>query len=183
MLKKGEENNLDWIYKNKDSGQVAAAASLGMLLLWNIDSGFEILDKYMEQPNDLIRAGAYMAVGLVNSGIRNTNDPVYALLSEGLQKENETEKIGALMGLAFTYAGSNRQDIITDIHDLILDLNNSIEICAIATLTVGLIGVGTMNGESIETFVTALMTRDKSDLDNPYARYIALALGLLFFGQ
>jgi len=69
MMKEGEEQ--DWIFKNKDYGQIAATASVGMLLLWNIDQGFEKLDKYMESTNDLIWAGSYLAVGLVNSGIRN----------------------------------------------------------------------------------------------------------------
>jgi 26S proteasome regulatory subunit N1 len=31
--------NADWVFKNKDDGQTAAAASLGMLLLWDIDEG------------------------------------------------------------------------------------------------------------------------------------------------
>jgi len=52
MMKEGEEQ--DWIFKNKDYGQIAATASVGMLLLWNIDQGFEKLDKYMESTNDLI---------------------------------------------------------------------------------------------------------------------------------
>ena len=82
ILMKGEDQ--DWIYKNKDSGQIAATASVGLLLLWNIDEGFDKIDKYMESPNDLIKAGAYMAVGLVNSGIRNQNDPVNLLLIDKL---------------------------------------------------------------------------------------------------
>lgn len=52
LMKEGE--NSEWIYNHKDSGQMAAAASLGMLLLWNIDEGFDKLDKYLEVPNDLI---------------------------------------------------------------------------------------------------------------------------------
>jgi len=33
------ENKENWIYKNKDAGMLAAAASLGMILLWDIDEG------------------------------------------------------------------------------------------------------------------------------------------------
>jgi len=33
------ENTEDWIFKTKEDGQTAAAASLGMLLLWDIDEG------------------------------------------------------------------------------------------------------------------------------------------------
>ena len=69
MLKEGEGDN--WIWENKDFGQAAASASVGMLLLWDIDEGFSTIDKYMESNNDLIKAGSYMALGLVNSGIKN----------------------------------------------------------------------------------------------------------------
>jgi len=39
LLITNNENNEDWIFKVKDEGQIAAAASLGMLLLWDIDEG------------------------------------------------------------------------------------------------------------------------------------------------
>ena len=41
----GTEN---WIYKNKEGGMMAAAASLGLLLLWDIDEGLSQIDKYTE---------------------------------------------------------------------------------------------------------------------------------------
>ena len=34
-----KENSEDWIFKTKEDGQTAAAASLGMLLLWDMDEG------------------------------------------------------------------------------------------------------------------------------------------------
>jgi len=37
---KGEGSD-DWIFSNKDEGQLAAAASLGLLQLWDIDEGLE----------------------------------------------------------------------------------------------------------------------------------------------
>lgn len=33
------EKDEDWVFKCKDDGQTAAAASLGLLLLWDIDEG------------------------------------------------------------------------------------------------------------------------------------------------
>ncbi len=77
-MKEGED--IEWIFKNKDHGQIAATASIGLLLLWNIDQGFEKLSAYMDHNNDNIRAGSYLALGINNSGIRNLNDPVFALL-------------------------------------------------------------------------------------------------------
>ena len=33
-----------WIHRNKGSGQLSAAASLGMLLMWDIDAGIQKID-------------------------------------------------------------------------------------------------------------------------------------------
>lgn len=129
----------EWIWKNKDSGMTAAAASLGLLHLWDIDEGFAKIDKYMESTNDLIRAGAYMAVGIINSGIKNDSDPVFALLGEHIESDNEYTKIGALMGLSFTYAGTAREDIMELISPIVLDGDSSIELASIAGLVLGLI--------------------------------------------
>jgi 26S proteasome regulatory subunit N1 len=54
----------------------AAAASLGLLLLWDIDEGLSQIDKYMEATDDYIVAGSYMAMGIINCGIKNECDPV-----------------------------------------------------------------------------------------------------------
>lgn len=144
----GAGDDDEWIWKNKDSGMTAAAASLGLILMWDIDEGFSKIDKYMESSNDLIKAGAYMAVGMINSGIKNDNDPVFALLSEHVESDNEHIKIGALMGLSFAYAGSGREDILELISPVILDGDNSIEVSSIAAMVLGLIFLGTCNEEA-----------------------------------
>lgn len=158
MMKEGNDE-LEWVFKNKDYGQIASVASVGMLLLWNIDAGFEKIDKYMDHNNDLIRAGSYIAVGLVNSGIKNINDPVFALLQDKLEK-NQFEKVGALMGLSLTYAGSNRQDIIQEIIPMILDMNNDMEVIAVASLALGLICIASKDEGCLEALMTCLMTRE-----------------------
>jgi len=62
------------------------------------------------------------------------------------------------MGLSFTYAGSNRMDIVEQIIPLILDLNNSIELVSIASMVIGLIFIGTMNEDSLTSILTTLMS-------------------------
>jgi hypothetical protein len=52
-----------------------------MLLLWDLDSGLTQIDKYMLSDNDNIKAGAFMAIGIVNSQVRDPNEPSMALLS------------------------------------------------------------------------------------------------------
>jgi len=177
------EAKIEWIWKNKDSGITAAAASLGLIHLWDIDEGFAKIDKYMESTNDLIKAGAYMAVGIINSGIKNESDPVFALLSEHAESQNEYIKIGALMGLSFTYAGSAREDLLEIISPIILDGDNSVEVSSIAAMVLGQIFIGTCNEEVASSIIQACMEREPQDLDNPHARYYALGLGLLYFGQ
>ncbi len=52
-----------------------------MLLLWDVDGGLSQIDAYMLSNVDHVRAGALLAVGIVNSGVRNDCDPALALLS------------------------------------------------------------------------------------------------------
>ena len=179
----GEAEGDDWIWKNKDSGMTAVAASLGMILMWDIDEGFSKIDKYLESNNDLAKAGACMGVGIINSGIRNEVDPVFTLLCEHVESDNEYVKIGALKGLSFTYAGTGREDILELVSPIVLDGDNSIEVSSIAALVLGLVFLGTCNDEVANSIIQTCMEREPQDLDNPHARYYALGLGLLFFGK
>jgi 26S proteasome regulatory subunit N1 len=143
------DNKENWIYKNKEGGMQAAAASLGMLLLWDIDEGLTQIDKYMEASDEFIVAGSYMAIGIVNSGIKNELDPVVAILIEKLESSNkQVHKIGALMGLSFAYAGSARADLLESISPIILDTSNTTELQAIAALSIGMIYTGTCDEDA-----------------------------------
>jgi 26S proteasome regulatory subunit N1 len=90
-----------WLHKNKDHGMMSAAASLGLILLWDVDEGLsqvrlepfrrgwlawlslrplqqrlqlsaallcaaEQIDKYLYSTQEYIKAGALLAVGIVN---------------------------------------------------------------------------------------------------------------------
>jgi len=86
LLINNSESTEDWVFKNRDVGQTAAAASLGLLLLWDVDEGLSQVDKYMERREKEIQAGAYMGLGLINSGITNEYDPVIGILTEKLEQ-------------------------------------------------------------------------------------------------
>ena len=64
------EEGSNWVFKNKDHGMMSAAASLGMVLLWNVDEGLNQIDKFFHNTEDYIKAGACLAVGIVSSGVR-----------------------------------------------------------------------------------------------------------------
>jgi len=184
LLMTTTDKNENWIYKNKDSGMLAAAASLGMILLWDIDEGLTQIDKYMEAGDENIEAGSYIAMGIVNSGIKNECDPVQAILLEKLDTSSkQTSKIGALMGLSFTYAGSARADLLEAISPIILDSSNTVELQAVASLAIGMIYVGTCDEDAAQSIIQTLMEKTPADLESPFARIFALGLGLLFLGQ
>ena len=92
----GSTSNVSWIFKNKDHGKMSAAASLGSILLWDVEGGLPQVDAYLysEEPN--IVAGGLLAVGLINTNVRNDCDPAYGLLYESVTKENSAVRIGAV---------------------------------------------------------------------------------------
>ncbi len=137
------------MHKNRDDGKTAAAASLGLIHLWDIDQGLSEIDKYVESQDEHIAAGGYMALGIVNSGVKNEFDPVQAILLEKLLcSKRQTLKIGAILGLSFTYAGSAREDLLEALSPIVLDATLTIELQACAALAIGLIYVGTRDEDA-----------------------------------
>ena len=69
------------MYKNKDHGMMSAAASLGLILLWDLDGGLTQLDAYLLSQKDYIKAGALMAIGITSTSVRDDDtQPALALL-------------------------------------------------------------------------------------------------------
>ncbi|WVO18742.1 uncharacterized protein IAS62_000013 [Cryptococcus decagattii] len=100
-----------WIYKNKAEGMMSATASVGLSLLWDSESGIDHIDKYSYSAEEHIKAGAFLATGIVHSGIRSDPDIAFALLEEHVDSQSVPLKISAINGIAIAYAGSERQDI------------------------------------------------------------------------
>nr|XP_012420067.1 PREDICTED: 26S proteasome non-ATPase regulatory subunit 2 isoform X2 [Odobenus rosmarus divergens] len=116
-----------WLYKNKDHGMLSAAASLGMILLWDVDGGLTQIDKYLYSSEDYIKSGALLACGIVNSGVRNECDPALALLSDYVLHNSNTMRLGSIFGLGLAYAGSNREDVLTLLLPVMGDSKSSME--------------------------------------------------------
>lgn len=57
------EEGKNWVFKNKEHGMLSAAASLGMILQWNVDEGLSQIDKYLYSSEDYVKAGAVLAMG------------------------------------------------------------------------------------------------------------------------
>ncbi|KAH8965711.1 hypothetical protein BDL97_04G130400 [Sphagnum fallax] len=172
-----------WLFKNKEHGKASAAASLGLIALWDVDGGLPLVDKYLYSNDNHVIAGALLAVGIVNCGVHNECDPAYALLSESVNKEDPTTRIGAIMGLGLAYAGSQREEVLELLTPIVHDFKVGIEVAGFAALSLGLVYVGSCNEDVAQSIILALMDRSEAELGEPLAHFLCLGLGLLYLGK
>jgi len=175
----------EWLYKNKDHGMLAAAASLGSILLWNVEEGLTQIDKFLYSSEDYIKAGAAMAVGIISSGVRNDADPALALLTEHVEGDSHIMKCAACTGLGIAYAGSAREDVMEVLVPVVEQSGGGqtmLEV-SLAGLALGMIFVGKCDDNVGGTIVQRLMEATEEELDHSHTRYLCLGLALLFLGQ
>lgn len=176
-----EKEGNRWLYKNKEHGMMSAAASLGMLYLWNIEEGLSQVDKYQYASDDYIKAGGLMATGIINTGVQG--DYAKDLLEEHVEGNKRDLRIGAILGLAIAYAGSENQGVADLLLPILQDTNESLEILAFTALALGSTFVGTCNEEISGSIIQILMEKNEKELKDTLTRFIILALGLLFLGK
>jgi len=177
------EDGQKWLYKNKEHGMLSATASIGLVLLWDVDGGLTQIDKYLYSPEDWIKSGALLACGIVNTGVRNECDPALALLSDYVLHSSNVMRLGAIFGLGLAYAGTNRQDVIQLLLPVFGDSKSNMEVIGVTALATGLIAVGSCNGEVTSTILQTLMEKSGADLKDCYAKYLPLGIGLCFLGK
>eukprot|EP00823_Brevimastigomonas_motovehiculus_P002027 TRINITY_DN1318_c0_g1_i1.p1 TRINITY_DN1318_c0_g1~~TRINITY_DN1318_c0_g1_i1.p1 ORF type:complete len:926 (+),score=227.84 TRINITY_DN1318_c0_g1_i1:113-2890(+) len=189
----------EWIYKNKDVGMMSATASLGMILLWDQETGFTKVDKYMFSQQQLVRAGAILATGLLGSGVTSEMDAALAILSEHVNSSESSTtsstssttsstvnkdpivKLAAILGLGFAYAGTQKQDVLEILTPMVL--GQPIEVISNACLALGLVFCGTANDDVSSNILQAFMDMSETELKDPVTRLACLGMGLLFLGK
>ncbi len=85
------------------------------------------------------------------------------------------------MGIA--YAGKNRADVISLISNVVSDSAVSMEIVGVSALSLGLIAIGTANGEVTSTLIQTLLERSEVELKETFSKFLALAIGLIYLGK
>ncbi len=176
----------EWLYKNKDHGMMAAAASLGLIQLWNVEEGLAQIDKFLYSSEEYVKAGAALAVGILSSGVRNDADPTVALLDEHINGDSHIMKCAACTGLGIAYAGSAREDVM----ELLLPIVEQesagpatmLEV-SLAGLALGMIFVGKCDDAAGGAIVQRLMEASDEELDHSHAKFLCIGLGLLFLGK
>ncbi|KAJ8679734.1 hypothetical protein QAD02_015521 [Eretmocerus hayati] len=103
-----------WLNRNEGRGMPSVTASLGLILLWDVDGGDTPIERYLYSGEDRIKTGAHLVCHISNCGIRNQCEPVSALLEDCVMPNNSnTMRIGAFIELGLSYAGYNRETVLS----------------------------------------------------------------------
>ena len=184
MLVENEQKS--WVWKTKEDGMLSTAASLGMLLQWDVEGGLDKIDKYQYASEDPIKAGALLAIGIVNSGVRNDGDPALSLLgdTDNLHSKSVQVRMASIMGLGLSYAGSGREELLSYLLPILEDSSLEMQLSAMAAVSLGMIFVGSSNHQVAEAIANTLMDEDRQKhLKDKWARFMSLGLALLYFGR
>lgn len=175
-------------YKHKDDSQFSAVAALGLVHLWNIEEGPNIIDVLSYATENEISAGCLLATGIICCNCRSETDPALAILRDHLDLTNsETpplKRIAAAMGLGLSYCGTAREDVSEILSAIVADSEAGTELFSLAALSLGAVFVGTGNNSVAETICNALIC-ERSDLQlrHTMTRFACLGLGLVFLGR
>lgn len=178
-----EDESKSWIYKTKGTGMSSTTASLGSLFQWDFGNGLQQLDKYMYSGEEHVKAGALLGIGIVNTGVADESDPALALLADYLDTKSVPLRTHSIIGLGLSYAGSRRQDLMDLLLPIVSDNELTMQLSALAAMSLGHIFVGSANGDIASTILQTLLERDHSQLSDKWTRFMALGLALLFMGK
>ncbi|KAI9851920.1 MAG: proteasome regulatory particle base subunit [Thelocarpon superellum] len=176
----------NWVYKTKDEGMMSTAASMGMLMQWDVEMGLDKIDKFTYAQEDHIKAGAMLAIGIINSGVRIEGDPAMALLSDedNLQSKSVPIRMASIMGLGLSFAGSNKAELLELLLPIVGDTSLDMQLSAMAALSLGLIFVGSSNDVVSEAIIQTFFDEERTNqLKDKWTRFMALGLALVYFGK
>lgn len=81
------------------------------------------------------------------------------------------------------YAGKYRDDVVSLISNVLGDQNASMEVIGISSLALGLISIGSADGDITSTLMQTLLEKSEVQLKDTFSKYIALAIGLIYLGM
>jgi 26S proteasome regulatory subunit N1 len=181
-----------WVHKNKGMGMLSAVASLGLIMMWNLEEGGNLLDKYFSvatnvSDNEYLKAGACLGFGLASCGIRNESDITLSFLADSFDSASvpKTVRMSSILGLGLGYAGSQREEVKELLENVIINSEvHDLAEASLASLALGLVFSGSCNDDLSSTILQRLMETDSKEFNaHPLSRFLLLGLGLLFLQQ
>jgi len=178
----------DWLSRNKEEGIITLLSGLGLVNLWDIDLGPNQLEKYMStNERDMNkRAGYNIGVGVISSGIRDENNVAFAILAEQLKDKNATVVMSALLGLGLAYAGSQNDDLLEPLMEVIENFSFGLDVFAYCSLAFGLVYLGSGKEDAFSNIMGNLISKNEEGktkfMENPYFVLFVLGMGLVVLG-
>jgi 26S proteasome regulatory subunit N1 len=172
-----------WIHSVKDTGIMAATASLGLIFLWDFHGCSSAISDYLDMKDGYAKAGALLGIGISNSGTWSELDPAKAILEDSLESPELCVKKGAIIGLGLAYAGTAREEFLETISPHLNDTANDNTIGVNAALSLALIHVGKCNEEVVNSILSSMMERTTEQLNESISKMYGIALGLCFLGR
>lgn len=121
---------------------MTAVANLGLVYYQNFEEFSSILAEYFDLKDGFAKAGACIALGLTSTGVKDENDPCFALLFDQLQSEDVTMKLGATIGLGIAYANTQKEDLLEQLCLMVTDETLPLELSTNSALSLGLVYLG-----------------------------------------
>jgi len=179
LMTAGEEKDRgSWIYKNKDAGMLAAAASLGLINFWSPDA-VNKLEPYVTSDKDHIKAGAFLGQGMSCAGY-DTN-VAFGLLEKHLESDNADIRIATILGLGFAQCGKPTKELKEKLQSFLFHEQPPM-IRAAACIALGMVLIGTRDDDVMSSIFEMLQETppEEAESDSTCIFY-ALSLGLLYF--
>ncbi|RKP25405.1 26S proteasome regulatory subunit RPN1 [Syncephalis pseudoplumigaleata] len=85
--------------------------------------------------------------------------------------------------LGIAYAGTQREEAVDLLLPLVSDTDVPMSISSLATLAIGQVMAGTCSSELASQILQTMMAREEAQLNDPFAKFMALGLALLFLGK
>ncbi|KAK3100845.1 proteasome regulatory particle base subunit, partial [Teratosphaeriaceae sp. CCFEE 6253] len=141
------------------------------------------IDAYTYVPEEQVKAGAALGMGIMNNGVRVEGDPTKALLGD-MEGKSVAVRVASIMGMGLAYAGSNNEEMLELLLPLVTDTSLDMQISAMAALSLGLVFVGSAQSDVSEAIIQTFLDEDREhQLKDKWTRFMTLGLALLYFGQ
>lgn len=123
------------------------------------------------------------------SNIDNEAEPAIAVLSEHISSSSsDIVNMAAVLGLGIAYAGTAKEQVLDVLmNNVLLVPSTNIKILSMACLAIGMVFVGTCNGDASSTIIQMVMELEQQSqeesLNSPMAKFMSLGLAFLYLGQ